>query len=272
MYTKINPKSSKAVNDVKDMGDVRKLMDGYDTGIRYLDQHIGSLMDALKARGVWDDLMVVIGSDHGECLGELGLYTEHGTADQITTHVLLIVKYPDCKVGHVDEGLHYNLDLAPTIAELLGKDAMPRWDGQSYARTITDGAESGHDYLVVSECCHGCQRSVRFGPWMYMRVYHDYFHLWPKEMLFNVEEDPYLEKNVAEEHPLVCREAVHKLLEWHDDMMMSMPEQVDPMWTVFKEGGPAHSRGLLDKYCQFLEETGRGWAVPELKRRHGKGS
>jgi hypothetical protein len=35
-----------------------------------------------------------------------------------------------------------------------------------------------------------------------------------------------------------------------------------------KEGGPAHSRGRLKAYCDFLEKTGRGWAIPELKKKH----
>jgi len=54
------------------------------------------------------------------------------------------------------------------------------------------------------------------------------------------------------------------------DMMKTMPEgyDTDPMWTVMKEGGPAHSRGFLAKYCEFLEQTGRGWAIPELRKRH----
>lgn len=268
MYTKINPKSTKAVNDVRTMDDVRKLMDGYDCGIRYMDSHLGQVFDALKKRGIWDELAIVVGADHGESLGELGLYTEHGTADMMTTHVPLMVKWPGGRRGTVDHGLHYCLDLAPTLAELLGKEPMPRWDGKSYARAVTNGAECGWEYLVVSECAHTCQRGVRFGPWMYLRTYHDYYHLWPKEMLFNVEQDPFEEHDVAKQNPNVCKQAAYYLMDWHDNMMASMPEDIDPMWTVMREGGPFHARGLLPDYCRVLEETGRGWAVPELKKRH----
>jgi choline-sulfatase len=268
MYCKINPTSEKAVNDVATMGDVRKLIDSYDTGIRYMDQHIGVLFDALKAKGIWDDLAVVIGSDHGESLGEMGLWTEHGTADMMTTHVPLIVKWPGGKSGIVEDGLHYNLDLAPTLAELLGKDPMPRWDGQSYAGTVTKGEKTGWEYLVTSECAHAGQRGVRFGPWMYLRTYHGYFHLWPREMLFNVETDPYEEHDVAKDHPEVCKQASYYLMDWYDRMMATMPDARDPLWTVMREGGPYHGRGLLPDYCRILEETGRGWAIDELKRRH----
>jgi hypothetical protein len=53
-------------------------------------------------------------------------------------------------------------------------------------------------------------------------------------------------------------------------MMASQPDgyDVDPMDTVLAEGGPSHARGHLEKYCEFLEQTGRAWAIPELKKRH----
>ena len=115
-----------------------------------------------------------------------------------------------------------------------------------------------------------CQRSVRFGPWLYMRTYHDGFRLFPPEMLFNIDADPHEQHNVAEKHPDVVREGVYRLMEWHDQMMLTMPYPytVDPMWTVMKEGGPFHARGMLPDYVERLQVTDRGHAVDELKRRH----
>ncbi|MGV2806789.1 sulfatase, partial [Clostridium perfringens] len=43
---------------------------------------------------------------------------------------------------------------------------------------------------------------------------------------------------------------------------------VDPLWTVMKEGGPYHAKGHLPRYIERLKNTGRGEAVPELMRRH----
>jgi hypothetical protein len=51
-------------------------------------------------------------------------------------------------------------------------------------------------------------------------------------------------------------------------MMMTMPYDTDPLWTVMREGGPYHARGHLKKYCEYLEKTGRSWAIPELRKRH----
>ncbi|NLF29913.1 MAG: sulfatase-like hydrolase/transferase [Planctomycetes bacterium] len=258
------------LGEIKDMADLKHHMDGYDCGIRYMDGHIARIVEALKAKGVWEDTAVIITSDHGENQGELGIYAEHGTADAITCRIPMIVRWPGGRAGHVDDGLHYNLDLAPTLAELLGADPKPSWDGRSYAATLTDGAETGRDYLVVSQCCHVCQRGVRVGPWMYIRTWHDGFHLFPAEMLFNIEEDPHEQNDLADQRPDVVRQCASLLGQWHDEMMATQLDgyTVDPLQTVLAEGGPYHARGHLKSYCDYLEKTGRAWAVEELRKRH----
>jgi hypothetical protein len=103
---------------------------------------------------------------------------------------------------------------------------------------------------------------------MYVRTYHDGYHLFPTEMLFNIEQDPHEQDNVAETHPAVCNQALRHLAEWHDHMMASGTSDIDPLWTVIREGGPLHARGYGAGYAKRLEATGRGWAVPEMKKRH----
>ena len=265
-----SPQYPRHLGEVKDMADWRAFIDGYDCGVRYMDDHIGQLFAALSAKGVLDDLVIVITADHGENLGELGLYGEHATADEITTRIPMIVRWPGVtQAGHVDGGLHYNLDLAPTLAEVLGRPAAPSWEGQSYAAALR-GESTGRDALIVSQCAHVCQRSARFGPWLYMRTYHDGYHLFPDEMLFNLDHDPHEEHDLAASHENETQHGAALLQAWHDRMMATMPDgyTVDPLRTVMAEGGPLHARGHLAKYCEYLEQTGRGWAVPELKRRH----
>ena len=202
-------------------------------------------------------------------MGELGIYGEHGTADHATCRIPMIIRWPGMQAGHVDEGLHYHLDLGPTLAELLGKEAMPSWDGESYAGAIVRGEDAGRDYLVISQCAHVCQRSVRFGDWLYMRTYHDGFHLFDGEMLFDVAKDPYERRNVATDHLAERKTAVYHLNDWHDERMKSMPFDVDPLWTVIREGGPYHAKGHLPAYVQRQEATDRGAAAEEeLRKRH----
>lgn len=263
-----SPQWPRHPGSIEDMAGLRRMIDGYDTGIRYMDTHIGRIFDALSTQGVLDDLAIIISSDHGENLGELGIYGEHATADGVTPHIPMIVRWPGCVAGRVDHGLHYNLDLPPTLAELLGKQPSPFWDGRSYAPSILRGEDCGRDCLVLAQCAHTCQRGVRFGPWMYIRTYHDGFHLFPDEMLFNIADDPHEQVDLARERHDVCKDAVYLLNQWHDEMMRTMPFDVDPLWTVMKEGGPLHARGHLKSYVEFLAKTDRGWAIPELKRRH----
>jgi arylsulfatase A-like enzyme len=265
---KTNPKFPRHPGEIKNEGDLRRMIDGYDTGIRYVDDQIGIILGLLEQAGVIDDVAIIVTADHGENQGELGIYGEHATADQGTCRIPMIFRWPGGKQGHVDRGLHYHLDLAPTLAELYRKQSRPSWDGRSYAKTITEGADSGRDYLVISQCAHVCQRSVRFGDWLYVRTYHDGFHLFDKEMLFNLKQDPYEQRNVAQERKDICKEAVYLLNEWHDEMMFTMKHDVDPLWTVIQEGGPFHAKGHLKKYAEWLEQSGRGHAVPELMHRH----
>jgi len=263
--------ASRHLGEVRDMDDFRRMIDGYDCGTRYMDGHIGRIFARLEEAGVYEDTAIIVTSDHGENLGELNCYGEHGTSDYITHRIPMIIKWPGCQGGQVDEGLHYNLDLAPTLAELFGSQARTEWQGQSYARSLTEGADTGQEALVLGQCCHGAMRSVRFGPWMYIRTVHDFYHLHPREMLFNVAEDPHEQTDLAERRPEICAQGARIMLNWHEDMMRQMPDAVDPLWTVMREGGPLHSRGQLAEYCKRLEATGRGQYVEELKERHPGG-
>jgi len=267
-HSKPNPRYPRYRGELKSLKDVKHYFDGYDCGIRYADHHVGTILDALAGRGVLDDLAIIVTADHGENMGELGIYGEHATADNITCRIPFIVKWPGSNAGHVDDGFHYNLDLLPTLAELLGKERAPTWDGTSYAAAVRGEPDSGRPYLVLSQCAHVCQRSVRFDEWLYMRTYHDGFHLFPREMLFNIDQDPHEQHDLAEQMPDVCGRAARMLSEWHHEQMAKSPVRPDPLWQVIEEGGPLHAKGHLVQYCERLERTGRGWAVEELKRRH----
>jgi choline-sulfatase len=266
-----NPRYPRQPGRLSDLADVRRVLDGYDCGIRYMDGHIGQLLGALRQAGVLDDLAIIVSSDHGENLGELGIYGEHGTADHTTCRIPMLLRWPGVvQAGLADAGLHANVDLVPTLAEMFNRPAKPFWDGRSFAETLRTGADTGREDLVISQCCHVCQRSVRWANWLYMRTYHDGYHLFPQEMLFDLAADPHEQRDLAHDRPDLCREGAWRLLRWHDDALAAMPPGLanDPLRTVLAEGGPFHARGALAAYAGRLEATGRGWAVPELRRRH----
>ena len=87
-------------------------------------------------------------------------------------------------------------------------------------------------------------------------------------MLFNLETDPHEQHDLAASRPEICREGAARLLDWHDGMMASSSTNVDPLWTVMREGGPYHAKGKLPAYLERLKATGREWAVAELQKRH----
>lgn len=255
---------------IETLADVRTIVDGYDCGIRYMDEHVGQVLAALEKVGVLGDTAIIVSSDHGENLGELGVYGDHITADNVTTRIPMIVRWPGGKQGHVDHGLHYHLDLAPTLAALHGRRPPARWDGRSYAPALLDGAECGRSELVVSQCAGTCQRGVRFDNWHYVHTYHDGYNWFPLEMLFDIAADPHEQHDVAGQRRDVCDVAAARLSRWLDDMMASMPAgySEDPLETVIREGGPSHVRGRLPGYLQLLRDLGRDDAAAELARRH----
>ncbi|MGH2356062.1 MAG: sulfatase-like hydrolase/transferase [Chloroflexota bacterium] len=69
-------------------------MDGYDVGIRYVDDHVGQVLATLDDLGVLDETAIIFSADHGENQGELNVYGDHQTADRCTSNVPLIVRWP----------------------------------------------------------------------------------------------------------------------------------------------------------------------------------
>ncbi len=268
---KISPEFPRQPGKVMNMEEYKFLIDNYDCGIKYADFLVGQIFDKLKDNKQFEDTAIIITSDHGENMGELGIYAEHGTADNITCNIPMIVKWPNAMKNKVDNGLHYSLDLLPTVADLLSVDKCDIWDGTSYAKTITDGEDLGRESVVISQMAHICQRSARFGDYLYVRTYHDGFRLFDKEMLFNLKEDPHEQFDIKDKYPEICAKGAKYILDWHDEAMLTSDSVIDPMWTVISEGGPAHTKGQLDRYLKRLGETGREEAAKKLAKRHKKG-
>ena len=95
-------------------------IDQYDAGAHYADENTGQLMRELERRGLANNTMVVITSDHGESLGDHGLVYHGAALYWELIHVPLIVWYP----GHVPAGLRVtqpvtNSAIPATIMDLL---------------------------------------------------------------------------------------------------------------------------------------------------------
>ncbi len=259
-----NPNFPKHLGEVRNLAEVRNFLNQYDNGIRFSDDNVAMLIRSLKELGIYEDTAIIITSDHGENMGELGLYAEHATADEPCCHIPMIIKWPGVEGGRRDSGIHVNVDLAPTMAELLGQPAHPKWDGESYARVLTEGADCGRECAILTQCAHVCQRAARFDDYIYIRTVHGGYHLFDDEMLFNVVEDPHQLHNLASQRKDLCAQGAKYIQDWEYDMMKHSDYDTDPMWTVMREGGPLHCRGQLQNYVKRLQATGRGQYVDQL--------
>ena len=271
MYTdQEHPDYPKHPGKIANYGELRRVLDGYDCGVHYADFLLGRVFDLLRAQGIYEDTAIILTSDHGENLGELGIYAEHGTADEITCRIPMIIKWPGLAPGRVDTAFHYSLDLLPTLADMLNVPRAAHWDGQSFKRTLTHGEPQGRDALVLSQMAHVCQRSARFSDWLYIRTIHDGFRLFDEEMLFHIKEDPHEQFDVKDAHPDICAQGAKIILDWTETQMKKGPQALDPMWTVMREGGPYHTRGALAGYLKRLENTGRADGAKRLRKKHGE--
>lgn len=256
---------------IASLDDYKAWLGGYDTGVRYADDHIAQLLAVLAEKGVLDDTLIVVTADHGENQGELNVYGDHQTADLITCRVPFIIRAPKLLEGsRVDQALHYQFDLAATLLELLDIEVPWGWDARSFAPALREGQGAGRDYLVLSQMAWSCQRSVRWDDWLLIKTYHAGLKDFPELMLFEVVNDPHEQVNLAHERPEVVNAGLARLESWHSTMLASSHTvPLDPMQTVLREGGPFHTRGVLESYAKRLRETGRAEHAERLEARAG---
>jgi len=267
-------------DEIADREDYKRWVDGYDTGIRYMDDYVGKIVALLKAKGVYEDTVVVLSADHGENLGELNVYGDHQTADEATCRVPLIVNGPGVEAG-VDEELHYHVDFSATLAEMAGADVPEGWDGRSFARSLTGDESAGREFLVTGQGAWACQRGVRWDDWLLLRTYHDGWRPFDPVELYDLAADPHETENVADERPEIAERGMALLNRWRAQRGIDAatgrnggnPEApralVDPLFEVIREGGSPYLQGNLETYAERLRETGREEAAAEIEARNG---
>jgi len=134
----------------------------YDANVSYQDDLLGQLIEKLTAWGVWDHTMLIITADHGDEQWEDGRVGHGGSVRETLVHVPLIVHYPamfpTARIADGTEGI----DIVPTLADALGVQADPEWQGGSLL-ALASGS-GGYPLMSVSsqyENAHG----GRIGHW-----------------------------------------------------------------------------------------------------------
>jgi len=275
------PDLARTPDEIADRDDFKQWIDGYDTGIRYMDDHVGDIVETLETAGVAEETLVVVSADHGENQGELNVYGDHQTADDLTCRVPLVVSGPGIEPG-VDDDFHYQFDFGATLLELAGADVPDGWDGVSFAETLTgsESARTGRDVLVTGQGAWSCQRGVRFDDWLLLRTYHDGWKEFDAVELYDLAADPHETEDLSGQRPAVVERGLALLQQWlgqraldaatgRDGGNETAPRHLrDPLFEVIDEGGPAYLRDG-DAYLQRLRETGREQYAEEIEHRDG---
>jgi arylsulfatase A-like enzyme len=265
--------------------DVDRVLEGYDASIRKVDAALDRLLETLAEQGVREETAVVITADHGDALGEHGIYAEHAFAHPPCQRVPMIVSWPgvtDENHGSAVEGHVYQFDLLPTICEQAGIDVPGGWDGQSFLPALQGDSFDGRDYLVCSHGIYTFSRAVYCDEWVFIRLLHPGVFSYPGlyndpdlaggglELLHNLERDPHMTENLIEEVPDVAASMRARLDRWNADVVASADASgEDPLARMAAESGPylyVDPDALEALYETELDRTPE--QVAAIQRRH----
>jgi len=111
--------------------DIEALRLRYNENIRYADSEIGRFLNLIKARGYWDDSLIIFTADHGESFARRWVFHGGPHLTQPLVHIPLLVHFPKQTVGRRISALGQQSDLAPTVLEALSLDRAAWVEGES---------------------------------------------------------------------------------------------------------------------------------------------
>ena len=167
--------------------------------VAVLDEMIGRILSRLESLGLLEDTLVVYASDHGDHVGERGLWWKHSFYDE-SVKVPMILAHRSLSRGIRDEVVSL-IDLAATMTEAMGAEALPDSKGRSFWPLLTKGHQEWEN-SVFSEYCTDAvpdwtggravqQRMLREGQWK-LHYYHG-----ETPHLYNLLDDPKELNNLA---------------------------------------------------------------------------
>ncbi len=189
--------------------------DSYDNAIHWVDSLLGILFDELDEMGLRENTLIVFSSDHGEAFGE---HDGEGHARNVygeVTTTPLIMSFPfRLDPGIVVEARSENVDLWPTVLELLGLPALSDVDGRSMlpeivaaarGETPPEGEDDGVAFAQIDQAWGRTHEgpkpmvAVNQGQWRLM------FRAGAPERteLYDKSVDPHEQRNIAGEQPEV---------------------------------------------------------------------
>ena len=223
----------------------------YDAEINYTDDQVKTLFKALGERGLWDDTLAIVLSDHGEILYEHpGEFDHEGLYDAVI-RVPLLMRFPgDEHAGKRISGMVTNLDVMPTVLELLGVKAPATVEGFSLLPLIRGEAPGLRDEIYLAEGNWQCKRGIRTHEWKFIRALSDEpLHNWhgdPAKELYYLPDDPHEQTNLIHVRPRVARELERRLDAWlaECEKRYGHPDPSVSQGPTFGRKGLAHAAEL----------------------------
>jgi arylsulfatase A-like enzyme len=186
-----------------------KLSQLYDGEISYWDESFGQLIAALKQRGLYDAMTIIVTSDHGEEFFEHGGYWHGTTLYDEALHVPLFVKLPKALMrGTVLRHMVQSIDIMPTLLKLAALPIPPGVQGQDMF--------DPHDNVFAEESHEGnvlrALRMQRSGSTLKLIEANpgNPRGLSPRE-LYQVDQDPGEQVNLLDERPELLQLSVQAL-------------------------------------------------------------
>jgi choline-sulfatase len=177
---------------------VKNARHAYYAAISYVDDKVGHILRALEATGFAEETVVVFTSDHGEMLGERGLWYKMNFFEW-ATRVPLIVWAPS-RFAPRRVGGHVSLvDILPTMVEMgagdgPAPDLADAVDGQSLVPLLQGDADSRDDPVLGEILCESAVAPC----FMIRRGQYKYIYSQPDpEQLYGLESDPHELQNLA---------------------------------------------------------------------------
>jgi arylsulfatase A-like enzyme len=176
----------------------KQVISGYMASVRFMDQQVGRLLDALDRLGIRENTIVVFVSDHGYNLGEHDCWSKVSLWEG-TVRVPMIISWPEGKerAGSSCKAITELLDLYPTLADLCGlANQQPAiLQGESLAPYLREGKILNPKRVAYTTVRGGEASTIRTDRWRYT--------LWNRqdpegmEELYDHSKDPEEFKNLA---------------------------------------------------------------------------
>ncbi len=170
----------------------------YYANTSYFDNWVGQIIDTLEQTGLDENTIVIVTSDHGDMLGERGLWYKMNYFEH-SARVPLIVAGPGIAQSEVPDCCSLT-DLLPTLVDLASRNGLkpPQLrvpsDGRSL-RPLLEGSR-GDGGTAISEYCAECTAYPMF---MLREARHKYIHCESDPpLLFNIDDDPHELNNLAD--------------------------------------------------------------------------